>query len=195
MAAAARRGRDLRIDRREERLLTGMVMTGSTVLRRIGGTRAGELAAHRFLDNDDVTPEATIATAAERTAEAARGHTVLLVQDTTEINFSGADRSRSGLGPAGDGRALGFFIHPLLAVSLEEEAVLGIADAQIWSRPQAPVADRKKRPIEQKESMRWLDATAAAAALVGVAAEVISVADREGDIYQHFARRDRKSVV
>ena len=37
--------------------------------------------------------------------------------------------------------------------------------------------------------MRWLDATAASAGLVDVAAEVIDVSDREGDIYQHFARR------
>ena len=190
MATVTRRGpRDVRLDRREEQVLTGIVMSGSTVLRRIGGSRAGEVAAHRFLDHDDVTPQTTIAAAAERTREAARGHTVLLVQDTTEINFSGADRSRSGLGPAGDGKALGFFIHPLLAISLEDEAVLGIAHAQIWSREAGPVSDRKARPIEEKESMRWLDATAASASLVDVAAEVIDVCDREGDIYQHFARR------
>ena len=198
MAATASGARDVRLDQREERVLTGMVMTGSTVLRRIGGTRAGEVAAHRLLDHDEVTPEATIATAAARTAEAARGRAVLLLQDTTEINFSGADRSRSGLGPAGDGRALGFFIHPLLAVDLDEEAVLGIAHAQIWSRDAAPVSDRRKRAIvvsktrlrhEDKESMRWLDATAACVGLVGIAAEVISVSDREGDIYQHFARK------
>lgn len=190
MAAAASRGaRDVRLDRREERVLTGMVMTGSTVLRKIGGSRAGEIAAHRLLDHEDVTPQTTIAAAAERTREAARGHTVLLIQDTTEINFSGADRSRTGLGPAGDGKALGFFIHPLLAVSLEDEAVLGLLHAQIWSREAAPAADRKTRPVEAKESMRWLNATEASASLVGVAAEVIDVSDREGDIYQHFARR------
>lgn len=190
MAAAARRGaRDVRLDRREERVLTGMVMTGSTVLRKIGGSRAGEIAAHRLLDHEDVTPQTTIAAAAERTRKAARGHTVLLIQDTTEINFSGADRSRTGLGPAGDGKALGFFIHPLLAVSLEQEAVLGIWHAQVWSRETAPVANRKTRPVEAKESMRWLNATAASASLVGIAAEVIDVSDREGDIYQHFARR------
>jgi Transposase DDE domain len=189
MTAARDGARDVRLDKREEQVLTGMVMTGSTVLRKLGGSRAGEIAAHRFLDHEGVSPETTIAAAAERTRAAARGATVLLVQDTTEINFSGADRSRSGLGPAGDGKALGFFIHPLLAVSLNEEAVLGIAHAQIWSRAPTPVPDRKRRPIEDKESGRWLDATAAAASFVGVAAEVIDVSDREGDIYQHFARR------
>ena len=182
-------GKDVRLDRRGDRILRGMIATGSTVLRKVGGTRAGEVAAHRFLDHADVTPEAIVETAAQRTAEAARGRQLLLVQDTTEINFSGADRSRSGLGPAGDGKALGFFIHAQLAVDLDEEAVLGIAHAHIWSRSGRRLAGRKTRSIEDKESERWIEATAAAAAFVGVAREVVSVADREGDIYPHFARR------
>ena len=186
---AARKPKGVRLEQREELMLSAIVMTGSCVVRRFGGDRAGEIAAHRFLDHPDTTPEGTIAAAAERTIAAARGHTVLLIQDTTEINFSGADRSRSGLGPAGDGKALGFFIHPLLAVSLEEEAVLGIVHAEIWTREAARVADRKKRPIEEKESLRWVNATSAARALVGVSPQPISVSDREGDIYQHFARR------
>lgn len=189
MAAIVRKPRSAKLERREALMLSAMVMTGSSIVRRFGGDRAGEIAAHRFLDHDDTAPEDTIAAAAERTLAAARGHTVLLVQDTTEINFAGADRSRSGLGPAGDGKSLGFFIHPLLAVSLDEEAVLGIAHAEIWTRAAAPVGDRKKRPIEEKESLRWLNATGAAGAFVGIAAHVISVSDREGDIYQHFARR------
>ena len=162
--AAVPKARDLRLDRREEQMLSAMVMTGSSVVRRFGGDRTGEIAAHRFLDHDDTSPQASIAAAAERTIAAARGHTVLLVQDTTEINFSGADNSRSGLGPAGYGKALGFFIHPLLAVSLDEEAVLGIVHAEIWTREAGRVADRKKRPIEEKESQRWLNATPATAA-------------------------------
>lgn len=190
MAAAVRQGpRDVRLDEREQQVLTGMVLTGSTVVRKLGGSRAGEIAAHRFLDHPDVSPQSILAAAAERTLAAARGATVLLIQDTTEINFSGADRSRRGLGPAGDGKALGFFIHPMLAVSLDEEAVLGIAHAQIWSRALAPVCDRKTRPIADKESQRWLTATEAAAGFVGVAAEVIEVCDREADIYPHFAHR------
>ena len=181
--------KDVRLDRRHDRILSDMIATGSTVLRKVGGTRAGEVAAHRFLDHDQVTPEAIVETAARRTAEAARGRALLLVQDTTEINFSGADRSRRGLGPAGDGKALGFFIHAQLAVDLDAEAVLGIAHARIWSRSGTALSHRKTRAIEDKESERWIEATAAAGALVGVARQVVSVADREGDIYPHFARR------
>ena len=140
------------MERRGERVLEGIVQSGSLVVRKIGGARAGEIATHRFLDNASVTHEAIIATAAERTIKAAAGRRVLAVQDTTEINFSGADRSRSGLGPAGDGKALGFFIHPLLVVDIEEEAVLGVVHARIWTRDAIPTPDQRTRATEDKES-------------------------------------------
>ena len=180
--------KDVRLERRGERVLEGIVQSGSLVVRKIGGARAGEIATHRFLDNASVTHEAIIATAAERTIKAAAGRRVLAVQDTTEINFSGADRSRSGLGPAGDGKALGFFIHPLLVVDIEEEAVLGVVHARIWTRDAIPTPDQRTRAIEDKESACWIEATAAAGRLLGEAREVVAVADREGDFYALFAR-------
>jgi hypothetical protein len=180
--------KDVRLERRGERVLEGIVQSGSLIVRKIGGARAGEIATHRFLDNASVTHEAIIATAAERTIKAAAGRRVLAVQDTTEINFSGADRSRRGLGPAGDGKALGFFIHPLLVVDVEEEAVLGVVHARIWTRDAIPTPDQRTRAIEDKESACWIEATAAAGRLLGDAREVMAVADREGDIYAHFAR-------
>jgi hypothetical protein len=53
---------------------------------------------------------------------------------STEINFSGRDANRRGLGPAGDGVSAGFFIHPLVAIDSETEAVLGLLDAPTWTR-------------------------------------------------------------
>ena len=80
-----------------------VVETGSLVLRQVGGDRAGEMSAHRFLDSPHVTPEEIIRTTADRTASACAGRRTVVAQDTTEINFSGRDRARRGLGPAGDG--------------------------------------------------------------------------------------------
>ena len=178
---------DVRVARRGEEVLDAIVAKSSLVLRKIGAGRAGEIAAGRFLDNETVTPQAIVTTAAARTLAAARGRRVLAIQDTTEVNFSGRSARRTGLGPAGDGVSPGFFCHPLLAVDIEHEAVLGLTWADIWTRPQAPVGDRKKRSIDAKESGRWLDATAACRALGAVAAQVVTVADREADIYAHFA--------
>ena len=157
--AMAYGGKDVRLARRGDEVLDAIVAKNSLVLRKIGGGRAGEVAAGRFLDNGDVTARAIIEVAAERTLAAGRGRRVLAIQDTTEVNFSGRGARRTGLGPGGDGVSPGLFCHPLLLVDIEHEAVLGLAWADIWTWPQAPAGDRKKRPIDAKESGRWLGAT------------------------------------
>jgi len=183
--------KDVRLVRRGQEVLDAIVSTGSLVLRTVGNGRAGEVAAGRFLDNDDVTTEAILAAAAEHTLAAARGRRVLAIQDTTEVNFSGRAVRRSGLGPAGDGVTPGLFCHPTLLLDIEHAAVLGLTAAEIWTRdPAAPKAGStaaKRRPIDDKESGRWLTATQGCQAIREVAAQVVSVSDREGDIYEHFA--------
>jgi hypothetical protein len=181
---------DVRLDRRGDIITEQIVATGSLVLRRFGGGREGELAAGRFLASSKVTPEAIIDLHATRTAAAARGRRIVAVQDTTEVNFSGRDRRRKRLGPAGDGKSLGFFIHATVAVDADSEQLLGVLDAQIWTRPQG--GKRKRRQtctVEEKETMRWIRAMKTAhLRLLREAARRIHITDREGDFYPLFAR-------
>lgn len=85
---------DVRVDQRAEWLIDRVASTGSLVLRRLGETRAGEMAGHRFLSSPYVSVEQIEETLAVRTVESCAGRRVLLVQDTTEINFSGRDKHR-----------------------------------------------------------------------------------------------------
>ena len=48
---------------------------------------------------------------------------------------------------------------------------------------------RHKRSLEDKESVRWVDAAQSAAQRFADAASVVVVGDRENDIYQAFARK------
>ena len=117
-----------------DRLLERVVETGSLVIRTLGGDRAGEIAIHRFLSAPSVSCKEMVETLSRNTASACAGRRILAVQDTTEINFSGREENREGLGPAGDGVAAGFFMHPVVAVDADSEAVLGLVDVQIWTR-------------------------------------------------------------
>jgi hypothetical protein len=118
------------------------------------------------------------------------GRRIIVAQDTSEINFAGREANRRGLGPAGDGVSAGFFIHPLVAIDSETEAVLGLLDAHIWTRDEAAkTAPRRQRAIEDKESFRWLNGVERAAELLTDAASVVVVGDRENDIYSCLARR------
>jgi hypothetical protein len=179
--------------RRAERgawLYDRIVSAGSLVFRKVGGDRAGEMAAHRFLASPAVTAPEIIETLGVRTGERCRGRRIIAAQDTTEINFSGRARARRGLGPAGDGKTPGFFMHAVVAVDRDDEAVVGLLDAAIWTRKAGKrVSARRKRRLEEKESQRWLSATQVVAERAAGASQLIVVGDRESDIFPLFARR------
>ena len=177
---------DIRVAERADWLINRVVSTGTLVLRKLGETRAGEKAVHRFLSSPYVCVERIVETLASRTAAQCAGRRIVAVQDTTEINFAGRDKKRRGFGPAGDGATPGFFIHPVIAIDVESEAVVGLVDAAIWTRAQERVAARRSRTPEEKESARWLAGCEAAANILPDA-HVTVVSDRESDIYALFA--------
>ena len=62
-----------------------------------------------------------------------------------------------------------------------------------YNRPEAKdgpaIHDSKKiRPIEEKESFRWLETLELSTADIPESIKVITVRDREGDMYEFFAR-------
>ena len=180
---------DIRVAQRADWLIERVAAMGSLVLRQIGQTRAGEMAVRRFLSSPHVSVDRIVETLAARTAKQSAGRRVLAVQDTSEINFSGRDKRRRGFGPGGDGKTPGYFIHPVIAVDIETEAVIGLVDADIWTRSARRKRARRSRRFEQKESARWLSGCQAAAAVLGAAEALTMVADRESDIYPLFARK------
>lgn len=164
-----------------------MVEQSSVVVRQLGGTRAGEMSAHRVLSSSAVTPERILACLGRRTGAAVTGRRVVAAQDTTEINFPGRKRTR--LGPAGrTGETPGFFIHAAVAVDADDETVLGLVDAAIWTRDGSDGVQRRRRRLDDKEARRWLSAAEAASVRLASAQEIIVVGDRESDIYALFAR-------
>jgi hypothetical protein len=182
---------DERLARRGAKVFNRIVKTGSLVQRRIGKTRAGELGVARFLESPKVTKEEIVETVAERTARSCLGRRVVVAQDTTEVNFSGRDAGRWDLGPAGDGKSLGFLIHAAVAVDVASTAVLGLVDATIYTRLGEAKLPYRQRDLSDKESHRWLTTTQISADLLKDAAQVIVVGDRENDIYSVMSRRPK----
>ena len=180
---------DKRLASRGDLFLERMVGHGSCTIRRLGEGRAGVVGFSRFLGNSKVKAEEIVATASDALGEAARGQHVLAIQDTTEVNYQHHAGRVRGLGPAGNGRDRGLFVHPVIAVSAEDGALLGLAGAQLWSRSQdGSKADYRELPIEDKESHRWLIGAEQAKQALGPAAHVTVIADRESDIYEEWAR-------
>lgn len=180
---------DKRLGKRGDLLFERMVAEQRCSLRGIGQGRCEVLGFHRFLMNEKVTAGEIVASAARPLGPAARGLHVLAIQDTTEVNFERHAGRVKGLGPAGNGRDRGLFVHPAIAIDADSGALLGLAGAQLWTRPeQARQSDHQALPIEDKESHRWLAVAEQAKRALAEAAHVTVVADRESDIYEEWTR-------
>jgi hypothetical protein len=91
-----------------------------------------------------------------------------------------------GLGYLGTEKSHGFYLHPGLAIT-PSGLCLGLIDFQHWVREKIGMSgDRRQKAIEEKESYGWLKGYKAAnqVALACPDTLVISISDREGDIYE-----------
>jgi hypothetical protein len=170
-------------------LLYSRIRERDTVcLRRLSDDRATQRRFHRFLEHPDVTPQEIIRHGSERTAHVAAGRHVLAFQDTSELDFSAHRQRTAGLGGISSSKGYGLFIHPVLVVDAQAQACLGIVHQAAWVREETEHPKRARRPIEEKESMRWIDGAEAAQQRLQQAALVTVVADRESDIYEEWDR-------
>lgn len=154
-------------------------------------------AAYRFFANKAVTPEAILSTHYEMTRQRiALEKDCLLVQDTTEVVLTRPQQQVAGTGPMSSETQFGAFIHPLIAFAANG-IPLGVAWHRSWVRteiktdmtPAEKKKDRNTTPIEDKESIRWLEGFREA---LNVATECpntrcILVGDSEADIYELFS--------
>lgn len=180
---------DARLRRAGARLLEAMSEQPTMCVHVLAKDRNEALSFGRFLDHHAVSHGEMLTTAARFTGDRAAGRHVLAIQDTTEFNFPGHAASKRGFGRSGNNRDLGLFLHPTIAVDAACGGMIGLVGTQILNRTTGKVDSSQRRPIEAKESYRWLLAAEEAADVLVGAACVTMVADREGDIYEQFARR------
>ncbi|MCA8095565.1 IS4 family transposase [Burkholderia anthina] len=155
-------------------------------------------AGYRFFDNDLVDTDGVLAPHIAQTLRRMEQIPVVLaIQDTTEFNLTHL-RATEGLGPCTGGNERGFLMHSLLAVS-PEGLPLGVLGMKTWTRTEAAAgsaAQRKSRPIHEKESVKWLEGLAHLSALKARCAQtqLIGIGDRESDVYELFAAQRPEGV-
>jgi len=164
-----------------------MVARKTVCLKRLGQDRKGELRVGRFFASTKVTAAKIIAGWSTLTGAACTGRHVLAIDDTCEVKFPTTAQRRRGLGPVGKGNIYGLLVHSMIAVDAASGACLGLVGGQIWTRDGVNPIPHRERPLEDRESMRWLDAAAQAKRVLKPAAMVTVVDDRESDIYAKWA--------
>ncbi len=128
---------------------------------------------------------------------------VLAVGDTTYLDYKEILEKREEYGPIGNG-GNGLILHSTLAVNADNGQPIGLLTEKLWHREhqesksltkkqkKKKQAEARKRPIESKESYKWLEALKEVEKLLEAAKseskrpKIIHVFDREGDIAEVF---------
>jgi hypothetical protein len=158
------------------------------------GGAAGGKAAYAFIENGraDLQFESLLAPHQNNTRRRlAAEKVVVLAQDTTALSYNTLAQTK-GLGPIGDERkpGRGLLLHSLQAFRVDR-IPLGCAWAKVWARePLSDTAHRNEQSIDQKESVRWVEAFQAAASIAAQMPQttILVSSDRESDIMDMYDR-------
>ena len=194
---------DARLTKRLGLLLTKLGQSpGMSIPQACNGRHAEIAAAYRFFDNPAANPENILGAHLQQSLIRMAEHsTVLLVQDTTEMDMSQPQRRIQGAGPLDDSPRQGAFVHLMHAFTLEGTP-LGSVWHKLLVRAPRPVNNVVARPtrsqrqntaIEDKESIRWIEGLTVAQSLAIAQPEVrmICLADSEADIYEYLSHLPR----
>jgi hypothetical protein len=152
---------------------------------------AATKATYRLLDNEKVSNEKIYAPHYARTRTRLVGHPlVLAVQDTTLLDFTTHPQT-TGLGAIGTSKqkSQGIVMHSALLLT-PQGLSLGVGSQLLWVRPAEiqPLTreQRRKQPIREKESHKWLQTLTQVMTLIPAGTHVVHVGDSEADVYELF---------
>ena len=166
---------------------------------------ASTKAAYRFFSNERVSEQDILSGHFQATKErfCATEGTILVLHDTTEFSFKRDEPDLIGHTIVVAGRkdifgrperraVCGILMHSSLVLTVEG-LPLGIAAIKFWNRKEFKGTNALKKtinptrvPIEEKESIRWLDNLKQSTALLGAPERCVHIGDRESDIYELF---------
>jgi len=152
---------------------------------------AETIAAYRFFKNDSVSVESILKPHRDATIQRiGKQEVVLMIQDTTELDYTGKNDIKD-LGSLTYESRKGMLLHSTLAIT-PERVCLGVIDGKflrdVSESNETEKAHYNQRPIEEKESYRWVEGYRLCAEIAEQVPEtmIVSVSDRESDIYEIF---------
>jgi len=185
---------DKRLNSRAQELLAALAVSPQASINEACGGWDETKAAYRFFDNSNVEPESILNAHKEQTIQRIKSQdTVCIVQDTTELDYTAHPpdgvRNLDRLGRRG------LYDHSLVAFT-PQKLCLGVVDAKFFDREKETLGSSKQREgesLETGEGQRWLDGYRKACEIAGECpdTQIVSLADREGDIYDIFVEAEK----
>jgi len=187
---------DVRLNRRSQLIIDALATNPEASCNAACDGWNDTLGAYRFFDNKSVDPEAILKPHLEATKRRIDEHPVVVIaQDTTELDYT--DHPPTDARCLNKDNRLGLYDHTHLAVT-PSGLSLGVVGVEYFDRDAAGLGNSKERsklPIEEKESFRWLGGYRLACEIARDCPEtrIVSVADREADIYDIFLEAEKQA--
>lgn len=181
-----------RADLGDERLDRRIVQLADEVTGHPAGTLPDKLrqpkdlkAFYRLMNHKRATHAAVLAAPRLEALERMHQHdgVVLVLHDTTTLDYSTLRSLAGDLGQIGEGHGRGYLCHNSLAVAADSREVLGLVNQILFHRDRVPPKETKKQrqQRETRESRLWSKGSAAVPA--APAGKLwVEVCDRGGDV-------------
>ena len=188
---------DERLNKRAKLMLSDQYAHPNQPLHGSARDEAASKGAWRFQNNIKTDDQALLAAHYQSVVARAKGRCVVFgVHDTSELHFA-TQTQKAENGTLRSKKDLGFLVHPTV-IFTPEKLSLGSIDVNLWSRDPSEYGKSKaraNRPIEEKESYRWLLSYRQLVRFQQELphTEVISISDAESDIYELFLETQNHS--
>ena len=165
---------------------------GGSIVECCAGDSAQIEGAYRFLRNDQIEASAIREGGFESTVRQLQEEkTLLAIEDTTTLSYK--HQAAEDLGYTSNSltaKSRGFNVHSTLLVSESSQRTIGLIEQSWYCRDDKDYGkskDKRKRDYHKKESYKWEHASRKMAErLKRKVGDVISVCDREADIYDYL---------
>ena len=179
---------DKRLNKRAEKILESFFENSTGSIPEACETHTATMGTYRFLDNENVTSEKIFEGFNKATKERmTHEKEVIFISDATSYVFTGR-KTLNGIGVLRNFKARGYIQHSTLVVS--NEVPLGLIHQDLWGRKPEDYGkrkDRKKLPIEKKESFKWIKHMRISQASLKNDQHGIYICDRDADMFDLFA--------
>lgn len=158
------------------------------------GSRSSAKAAYRFFSNPEISRDELLDSISRATVEkmkCADAEWILAVQDTTSVGF-GDRKAIKGMGYHCSTEQRGMLVHSCIAVT-DQGIPLGVLYQETNTREKrkddsGTKEQKRSKPIEEKESFRWLNTLTETQKRVPGNIPILTVCDRERDFYEFFSK-------
>lgn len=177
--------------------------TGTSLVKSCEGQDSLIEGSYRLLRNERVKADAIAVGGYDSTARIAKDIPLLLaIEDSTTLSYHHDVKKELGpTGPKANARTAGYIVHTTMLMDAEQEKTVGLIAQERWCRDSKAHGKKHKKDdtaYEEKESYKWEKNTHQLEKRLGTKlSNVISVCDREADIYEyiHYKRDNNQRFV